>query len=132
MMLSPRTKSAILFVFVFIITMKTYQFFRDTSQRDRLLKFGYLGNCRITEINSSGSKYKNTVCYIYFVNNKSYNDSKQYVISGALESRLLDVTIPILYDKTNPKINHLLLFKSDFQSYNMNYPDSLKWIEELR
>lgn len=53
-------------------------------------------------------------------------------MSGVLEDRLIGVTLPLLYDTNNPKINHILLFKSDFESYNLNFPDSLKWIEDLR
>ena len=126
------THCKLLFVVLFILTMVIYQLFIGTSQREKLLKNGYLITCKINTINSSGSKYKNSVCYSYSIRDEIYNDCKQYDISGALVERLIGVTVPLLYDTINPKINHILLYKGDFQSYNLNYPDSLKWIEELR
>lgn len=116
----------------FCISMLIYQFFGNANQRNALLRRGKIATAKISAIKLQGSKYKNSVCYRFQVKETIFDNCQQYRLSGSLENRLIATYIPVIYDSTNPKTNQLLLYKSDFQAYKLNYPDSLQWIENLR
>jgi hypothetical protein len=73
-----------------------------------------------------------TIYYIFSINNMPY---KGTYYTSRISSN--DVTkfkgryIPVLFSINDPNNNVGLLLKKDFEEYNLLYPDSLKWIEDL-
>jgi hypothetical protein len=55
----------------------------------------------------------------------NFSDSK-------VEKYLLHKKFPVVYDSIEIFKSELLIFKKDFESYNLAFPDSLKWTNELR
>jgi hypothetical protein len=117
---------------LFCLGILINQLFKNTKQRDILLRRGKVVSGRIYEIKQEGSKYKNSVCYAFQINDVAFTNCRQYHLSGSLEDRLIGIYIPIIYDSAEPQVNQILLYKSDFQTYQIDYPDSLRWIENLR
>ena len=37
----------------------------------------------------------------------------------------------VILDSTNPKKNHMLIFPYDFEKFNLKFPDSLKWVNQM-
>ena len=112
--------------------MLIYQYFGNADLRAVLMKRRKLSTARIDHISQQGGKYKQSVCYTFQVEQQTYQDCRQYHLSGALEEKLVGVYVPVLYDSVNPSLNQILLYKGDYQTYKLGYPDSLHWIEDLR
>lgn len=116
---------------ILLITILAFQLFSSNNEKKKLLSTGVIAMCTIDKI-EEGSRFRNSICYSYSYNGNPYKDCVEYDISNRLKHRLLNTQIPIIFSKDNPKINQILLFEGEFKLYNLNYPDSLKWVEELR
>ena len=60
-----------------------------------------------------------------------FNDERYSTPTGLGSSKiqkLVGKQFPIIYLKENEKRNDILIFKSDFDKFNLPYPDSLKWV----
>lgn len=59
--------------------------------------------------------------------------------AGEIESaQLLDLgsavfkrSFPVIYDSDDPKENQILIFPDQFEYYNLPFPDSLQWIQDI-
>ena len=47
---------------------------------------------------------------------------------GEGHSLFMNSCFPIAINKENPEENAVLIFPSDFERYNLNFPDSLNWV----
>ena len=130
--MKSNTKILLIVIFLFAISILIYQCLTASKKRKTLLERGKVVTGKIFEINDQGSKYKKSICYTFQVEKKIFTNCEQYTLSGILEGNLIGIYAPVIYDSTNPGLNKILLYKGDFQSYKLNYPDSLKWIEYLR
>jgi hypothetical protein len=130
--MKSNTKILLVAIFLFAISMLIYQYLTASKKRKALLERGKVVTGKIFEINDQGSKYKKSICYTFQVEKRIFTNCEEYTLSGNLESKLIGIYAPVIYDSTNPGLNTLILYKGDFQSYKLNYPDSLKWIEYLR
>ncbi len=60
-----------------------------------------------------------------------YIDQKRYVNSANYNCELPKSTkVPVIYSCSDEDNSGLLLLPEDFHKYNMEYPDSLKWLEK--
>ena len=130
--MKSNTKILLIVIFLFAISILIYQCLTASKKRKTLLERGKVVTGKIFEINDQGSKYKKSICYTFQVEKRIFTNCEQYTLSGILEGNLIGIYAPVIYDSTNPGLNKILLYKGDFQSYKLNYPDSLKWIEYLR
>jgi hypothetical protein len=65
-------------------------------------------------------------------NIKYYFNNEKYLTPTGLGSskiqKLVGKQFPIIYLKEDESVNYLLILKSDFDKFNLPYPDSLKWV----
>ena len=85
----------------------------------------------VYEINHGSVKGGNIVIKYYFI----YNGKKYYggVDSGLLygvRNKLLKTYFPILFDKTDPGNNVILINEKRWLKLGKELPDSLKWIKD--
>ncbi|MNS42037.1 tRNA(Glu)-specific nuclease WapA precursor [compost metagenome] len=83
---------------------------------------------------SSGNSYKGelTLDYEFRVGNKIYKGAAgPYTkIPSRNYSDFQGKSFSVIYEKNKPENSGLLLTPSNFERYNIPYPDSLKWIEK--
>jgi hypothetical protein len=103
-------------------------FFKDRNDKIQLRDQGVVSKAKI--ISQMVTKSTLLIKYSFVYNKTSYENSK-----GAKELNYSDVRqflinreFPLILLPENPDNNELLIFKHDFQKYNLPYPDSLKWI----
>lgn len=73
-----------------------------------------------------------TIYYMFSVNNMPYKGTYYTSrISSNDGIKFKGKYIPVLFSINDPDNNAGLLLKKDFEEYNLPYPDSLKWIEDL-
>jgi len=71
----------------------------------------YVGNNLITNKHSIGLEFKS---------NSVYNATNY----------LMERSLPVVYEKGNPKNSRLLITPNDFSFFQIQFPDSLQWIKE--
>ena len=62
---------------------------------------------------------------------KSYSEHKSIfgIVSFSDANKfLVGKSFPLIISEEDPENNDLLIFKEDFEKYNLVYPDSLKWV----
>lgn len=84
-------------------------------------------------VTAATSNQKNTgggVKYIFYVNGKKYKGSTGYSnLPRDFCESLIGRYFPVIYSSKRIGNNRMLLTKEMFEMYEMNQPDSLKWIE---
>jgi hypothetical protein len=73
-----------------------------------------------------GDKFIKGSMLKYSFNNVEYLDRTG--LGSSKIKKLVGKQFPIIYLKEDESVNDILIFKSDFDTYNMPYPDSLKWV----
>jgi hypothetical protein len=73
------------------------------------------------------SRFRHSVNYIFLVGSKSYQEEDEitdldYKYFGLFRGK----TFPVIYDPENPRINRILLTKSDFKQFKLLIPDTLQ------
>jgi hypothetical protein len=58
---------------------------------------------------------------------KSWDTDGRY---RKIRDELFRRSFPVIYNSKIPEECAILVFKSDFEEYGLNHPDSLNWIEE--
>jgi hypothetical protein len=114
-----------------ILTGLCWQWFSAVASSSQLETDGVLVPGRITDIDNT--RNNSDIYYTYSYNGLNYSeDDDGEKLSLLLRDRLLNKIIPILISKSKPTVSLPLLFKSQYQSFNQDYPDSLRWIDSLR
>lgn len=69
--------------------------------------------------------------YTFYINNKLYKGSTGYPnLSSSFCESLIGRSCPVIYSTERINYNKMLLTKEIFKIYDLEQPDSLKWIEE--
>ena len=70
------------------------------------------------------------ITYSFKYNQKNHNDLKtaSNIQIGDVPKFLINKSFPLILSKEDPENNALLIFREDFERYNLVYPDSLKWV----
>ena len=68
--------------------------------------------------------------FVFAVDDKTFRSSSLYsttqLDASFISKHLIKKTYPIVYNRDNPAIAHLLLLAEDFKKYGYVYPDSLR------
>lgn len=106
---------------LFIIGFLIYLYFNAKQNQALLRNKGKTGEALIT-----GYKYIKGLNIIYTFHEKEYLTSTGI---GSFEAKkLINRKFPIVYLEGKDEINKILIFKQDFDLYEFQYPDSLKWL----
>lgn len=105
------------------------------DDNEKWVEEGEFTTGKISKINyiARGDRY--SVGYNYSVDGIEYEGVESYP-SGfgkpALQSKLLGSKkyVPVVYLPTEPEKSRCMLTEYDFKVLELNYPDSLKWIEQ--
>lgn len=89
-------------------------------------------NCLIHEIGSMHRTSATVFRYRYYINGVKYSNKISLGIKFQPHgsSYLMNRTLPVVYEKDNPNNSWLLIKPTDFEYFNLPFPDSLKWIKE--
>jgi hypothetical protein len=71
------------------------------------------------------------IFYYFFVDGKHIKQTKTLSISSSFRSIFLNRTFPVVYSSKNPELNRMLVLKSDFKRFEIPFPDSLKFLNEM-
>ncbi len=107
--------------YLFIIGFLIYLYFNAKQDQVLLRSKGKIGVALIT-----GYKYIKGLNIIYTFHKKEYVTSTG--IGSSKAKKLINRKFPILYIEGKEEINKILIFKQDFELYEFQYPDSLKWL----
>ena len=81
----------------------------------------------------SGGKGGVLLDYSYFYKSNKFNSQYLFLfVSSKYSSLFLKKNFPIAFDSLNPSNSKILLTKDEFERYDINFPDSLNWIEVLK
>lgn len=64
--------------------------------------------------------------YSFQVNNLFYQSHNADGRYRKLQHELIGKKFPVIYNVDDPNLNYILVFPSDFEAFNLGYPDSLK------
>jgi hypothetical protein len=105
---------------VFILVV-LYSWYSASLHREKLKKEGIIGSGKIL-----GDKFIKGSRIKYYFHEKEYLETTHFGSSKI--GKIVNRTFPVIYLKDDEKVNHILIFKKDFEDYNLKYPDSLKWV----
>jgi hypothetical protein len=112
--------------FIFCLTILIWQVTTTRNENLTLKKNGRLTYGQVVSFSEVG-KYGEGVTYTFNADNRLINEERE---ETKLEYKYFDLfrgkTFPVIYDPENPKVNHILLTKADFQFFNVPIPDTLK------
>jgi hypothetical protein len=96
--------------------------------RDSKLKSNHnISNGRIVDV-LDRAKSGFGVEYTFLVNNKEYQGSTILIVRS--RDGLIGKNVPVIYWPDNPNINRLLFFSYDWEKYNLQFPDSMNWVNQ--
>lgn len=104
-----------------------YQIKGYNLKRNYILVNGEIKDFRSSQRASGGSAK-----YVFEVEGNMYKNQRGYnnVRKSRCES-LIGKHFPVAYEKGNIKNNRMLITTSDFESFSIPFPDSLKWVKEI-
>ena len=68
--------------------------------------------------------------YVFYVDSKKYSGHNPTKVSETNMSSFLNKSFPVVYSTINPEKNIILITKSHFNDWGVQFPDSLKWVDE--
>lgn len=120
------------FVFLGIILL---MFITVILKTNSLKKNNTTITCTITSVRLSAKNGKFIIGAEFIVNNKIQTLSTQMSCSDYklydLSIKLVGKSVIALYEPNNPSNNILLLEEKMFNSFHINMPDSLRWIDSI-
>ena len=72
----------------------------------------------------------NSICYFFVNKTTEYIGRRHQSSFGKLRQDIVNKYAYVVYNGDDPDYNFLLLFKEDFETYNLPYPDSIFTIQK--
>src|ERR1700722_66838 len=118
-------------VIIFILIGACVLIFVCNKNGEDLKKNGILTTGIVKSVYEGGRGGIN-VDYEFEVNGKKLNGSQFYFISAKFMNEFKNRSFPVIFSSKNPSRNVMLIVKSNFDDYRISYPDSMRWISNLR
>ena len=67
--------------------------------------------------------------YYFNVNGKTFKNAKGDGRFEKIGKFILNRSFPVIYNSNDPDKSAMLIFRSDFEKFNLAFPDSLVWVE---
>lgn len=85
-------------------------------------------------IQSTKLNYKSSPTFYYFFSYKDsiINSSTNLPIRYYERNKFINKAFPVAFSSHDPQTTYLLVFPEDFKKFDLPFPDSLKWVNELR
>jgi hypothetical protein len=96
-----------------------------------LKKNGVLTNGRVTNVYSA-VKGGIHIDYEFYYKGKKIKGSEFYLIRSAFMNKFEDRTFPVIYTPDNSTLKRMLILETDFNEFDLQYPDSLRWVLPLQ
>ncbi len=93
-----------------------------------LMNKGFSSGVIVKLVPGSGTNFLDDDIQVRFEIKNVNKIDYQLAVWGVLWDSLIGRSFPLIYDTTSPNINHLLIFPTDFETWNLPFPDSLKWV----
>jgi hypothetical protein len=93
-------------------------------------KNGVLTNGRVTNVYAVKGGIR--IDYEFYHKGKKIKGSGLYFIYSAYMYKFYSRNFPVIYTPDNTAVNRMLIVKSNFNDFDMQYPDSLKWVLPLQ
>jgi hypothetical protein len=89
--------------------------------------------CYVYNSVDRGGKYPGvTLFYNYSINGVEYKDSELFTkLRKGNTQYFIGKTFPLVYSKNDFKNNKILVIRKDFERFDVDFPDSLKWVDEF-
>ncbi len=131
-MVSKKDKGIQLIYFGIVIIIAAiylgYLFFR----KEALYKNPKISNANITEVNHGGTKGGSLVIKYYFLEKgKIYRGGIDCDLSYDISNAILNKRLPVVFDRTNPNNNVLLVDEKRWEKLKIPFPDSLLWLKRF-
>lgn len=69
--------------------------------------------------------------YSYTIGDKTFRNSCSVGIKFKKKGGLLNRTMPVVYQTSNWNNSQIMFNSSDFEYFNVPFPDSLRWLKEV-
>ena len=105
-----------------------YSFYNSHRHVDDLRKERIITNAIVT--GTKTGKSNRFITYRFNYKKGTFDESKgaSPFSFSEINRFLVGKPFPLIVSKTDMAVNDLLITKSDFEKYNLAYPDSLKWL----
>ncbi|WP_341840863.1 hypothetical protein [Chitinophaga caseinilytica] len=122
-------KYIIYIVLLVLLVVIGIQALIKTRDREVVRNQSIIGEAIITDV-SIASSYRRALTYQYVFDGRQYKGEKLVNSSGGFLSSIVGKSFPLVINGDNPEKSELLIFRKDFSDFDLDFPDSLKWVEE--
>ena len=102
-----------------------------SKNRALLKENGVLTNGRVTNVYPAAKGGIN-IDYEFYNKGKKIKGSEFYIIRNEYMNEFENKNFPVIYTPNNAGLNRMLILKSEFNEFDLQYPDSLKWVIPLQ
>ena len=112
---------------IVIITLIISGVYSSSLKNKEILKNKALTSGTITGYSFDKGRGHNGVYvyYEYIVNNKKIQDKFLWEYRS---DSFVGLTFPVIYNQNDIESNRMLILPDDFANFNLDFPDSLKWV----
>lgn len=126
-----RRRVVAIIVTIGVIIFFLYQFFNAIYGIEDLKENKVVITGIITNVHKSQRNTGSGIDYKFFLNNKEFVGSTGYMsLPTQFCETLIGKSFPVIYSPNNIRNNVMLITNFRFKIYDMEQPDSLKWIEK--
>ncbi len=125
-----KSKKLSLLLFIFIIFIIYFQaYFEKAKRKNEIITDFQIGSA---EIHSSGFVYmRGSEVRFSFKSNKKVIKGREVSHKyDKIYKQLIGKSFPVVFKKSDPNYNDLLIFPKDFKEYKLSFPDSLIWVKQ--
>jgi hypothetical protein len=115
---------------IIIIAILVIGYFRGKDYTGKIKTNMQMANAQVIK-SSMAHRGGVVIDYIFYYDNIEYQNQETVGIYSGLREVFVNKSFPVVFSGTQPKFSQILLLPSDFEKYNLTYPDSLNWLKDL-
>ena len=115
-----------IFIAVVFLLLKVYSLSTKNKYRKSILAAPSFTSGKIYDLKTSRSGL--VASYTYDIKGRFYYSKHMDGRYDHLGIEILKHYFPVIYNEKHPEKNQILVFPNDFESFNLPFPDSLKWV----
>lgn len=123
---NPIVSFAIIIIISFFIYINAKK--SGDNYRSNILKNPSVTSGTVTGVDLKGRLGNFIEYHFSYDGNFFSSDGNAHKEYSSLRNFIINKNFPVVFDSLNPNYNMILILPEDFKSYNIPFPDSLKWV----
>jgi hypothetical protein len=119
---------------IMVAILAIFSYYRSCSGKNRKEELSKKGKITVGKILHPYKEKASTatmLLYTFSFSEKAIKDSKQCYNIGFEQGTLFkNKQFPVIFLESDPNINSILIFPSDYKEFNLIFPDSLGWVKK--